>query len=501
MQFLKKSIIALTILLGLATFAQGETSWITKKKDNKEKVEKIENVENTSSSWIKKKEIKENKEKVKEKIKESKSWITKKSKEKVKDIKNKLKKHKAFDELPKAEFYFAAIIEPNEGEDVKYVYGYVNSDKKSDTFKVNNKIYFSRSDGVAYFEDKSNRCEIDSKVGVLFDDVKGKVVLKCKKGLDITGDFKQTGTKGRGDGETSDGNFVKFKFYSSKTDAIAQLENYKVLETQIVERRLPRKNEKKIILKPNGKYYALLIGNSQYQDEGWDDLVSPVNDVRAIKNYLEDKYYFEKIILVENGTKREIYDSFKDLSKITTTNDYVLVYYSGHGQIKAERAYWIPTDGSEKWGNGDWINISELDIFLTEIKAHHLAVLVDSCFVGSKFKGMNIIDDINLRDEELYGESLESALTLRSRSVLSSGTTGEVSDTVSGTNHSMFALSLLNQLSEFDKKSYPLNLEFVASLMKVNYAGTFQKPHMYHPPTWEHGGGDFIFIPKKNLKE
>ena len=84
MQFLKQSIIALTILLGLATFAQGETSWITKKKDKKEKVEKVEKAENTSLNWIKKKEIKENKKKVEKKIKDSKSWISKKSNEKFK---------------------------------------------------------------------------------------------------------------------------------------------------------------------------------------------------------------------------------------------------------------------------------------------------------------------------------------------------------------------------------------------------------------------------------
>ena len=70
-------------------------------------------------------------------------------------------------------------------------------------------------------------------------------------------------------------------------------------------------------------------------------------------------------------------------------------------------------------GSGDWINIAEIDIFLTDIKAHHLAVLVDSCFVGSKFKGMNIIDSISMSDQssEHYGKYLESALTLRSRSV------------------------------------------------------------------------------------
>ena len=32
------------------------------------------------------------------------------------------------------------------------------------------------------------------------------------------------------------------------------------------------------------------------------------------------------------------------------------------------------------------------------------------------------------------------------------------------------------------------------------FAGTSQRPHYYHPPTWTDGGGDFIFIPKKNIK-
>jgi hypothetical protein len=27
-----------------------------------------------------------------------------------------------------------------------------------------------------------------------------------------------------------------------------------------------------------------------------------------------------------------------------------------------------------------------------------------------------------------------------------------------------------------------------------------QKPYYYHPDTWTHLGGDFIFIPKQNLQ-
>ena len=84
MQYLKNIIIALTILLGLITFAQSETSWI-KKKDKTETVKKVEKEKTTS--WIKKKEVKENKKKVKKKIKKSKSWITKKVKKKLKILK------------------------------------------------------------------------------------------------------------------------------------------------------------------------------------------------------------------------------------------------------------------------------------------------------------------------------------------------------------------------------------------------------------------------------
>ena len=40
-------------------------------------------------------------------------------------------------------------------------------------------------------------------------------------------------------------------------------------------------------------------------------------------------------MMVKDGTKKEIFKAFQDLSKITTTNDYVLIYYSGHGMVKA----------------------------------------------------------------------------------------------------------------------------------------------------------------------
>ena len=329
----------------------------------------------------------------------------------------------------------------------------------------------------------------------------GEVVLNCKKGLKMTGGYIQNQNIGTGDGETSDGNKVYFEFFQSKNLAIAKLNEYKDTETKVVERQLPKKKRAKILLKPNGKYYALLIGNSKYDDNGWDQLVSPENDIDKIEKVLDKSYKFEKIITIKSGTKKQIFNAFKELSKLTTTNDYVLIYYSGHGETRAEQAYWIPKDGSSEWGSGDWININELNIFLTEIKAHHLAVMVDSCYVGGKFKGTNILDLRKDEDVNLWNDNLNDELNLRARSVLSSGSTGRVSDTVAGSNNSQFALAFINILTVADRESVPLNMINIAINVRNAFAGNFnQKPFYYHPDTWAHGGGDFIFIPKKNYK-
>ena len=130
-----------------------------------------------------------------------------------------------------------------------------------------------------------------------------------------------------------------------------------------------------------------------------------------------------------------------------------------------------------------------------------MAVLVDSCYVGSKFKGLNLLD--NMTEEDLkknYKKQLTNDLNLRARSVLSSGSVGPVSDTVAGTDNSLFALTLINFLEAYQKSSIPVNLKNVAFNMDQYFAGTDQRPHYYNPATWAHGGGDFIFIPKTNLQ-
>jgi len=502
---IKKIVVSLIIFFGVITFAQSETTWI-KKKDKTETVKKVE--KKKTSNWIKKKKVKENKKKLKEKIKESKSWISKKSKDKVKDIKEKLKKHKNVDQLPKAELYFAIAINPSEGEDAEYIYGYINSDKNSEVskkfrFKSNN--FYSHNDGIAFFDDNKTTCQIDVLKDEVFGELKGKAIIKCKNKEVFAADinFEKDGNTGKGYNIVfKGGRSGELEFFDTKKTTIAKLKIYKTETTnEIVERKIPSKNKKKIFLKPNGKYYALLIGNSKYTN-GWSNLVSPTNDIREIKKVLDQSYKFEKILMVENANKKEIYQSFQKLAELTTTNDYVFIYFSGHGKTRAEQAYWIPTDGSKKWGNGDWINTNEVTIFLREeIKAHHLALLVDSCYVGGAFKGAFILDEMTEEQTQMVSEQAKEALNLRERVVVASGDNNRVEDTVGNTKHSRFALALIGALKSFSKQETPLNINSLKFNMDLAYQGILnQKPQMYSPATWGPSDGEFIFIPKKILK-
>ncbi len=481
----------LTMLLftSIFLFSSVEANWITKKSDKSKEIIKEEKKQKTQWIKLKKKEIKKNKEEFKKEEKkisnEVKTWITKKTKNKF--IKN-------IDELPDGAIYFTGY---SEGGNYLF-YGYVKPDQYSE--KIDG--FYKTSKGVGFFNDGKTTCQIGSTVLIVDSgELTSRVSGNCSNGIEFVGKTSQTKNKGWGQAKTSDGEQkLNFEFNANKNE-IAKLYKANIVEEKTIARTLPRKNIKKINLKPNGKYYALLIGNSNYDDNGWDDLVSPVNDINAIKSVLDKSYKFEKIMMVRDGTKKEIFKAFQDLSKLTTTNDYVLVYYSGHGMVKAEQAYWIPKDGSLEWGNGDWININELNIFLTEIKAHHLALMVDSCYVGGKFKGINILDLENNEDRKILNTKLQDYLDLRSRSVLSSGSLGQVSDTAPNSKNSIFALSFINMLNIFEKESNPLNMRSIAFNLENAFAGNYnQKPYYYHPDTWKHLGGDFIFIPKKNLK-
>ena len=81
--------------------------------------------------------------------------------------------------------------------------------------------------------------------------------------------------------------------------------------------------------------------------------------------------------------------------------------------IKKEvNAYWIPTDASKKYSS-KWINIKDIENYLEEINAHHIAIMVDSCYLDYRFKRSNT------KDENLKSQLNKKILDTRARIVLS----------------------------------------------------------------------------------
>ena len=154
--------------------------------------------------------------------------------------------------------------------------------------------------------------------------------------------------------------------------------------------RIPSVSKKKITLNPKGKYYALLIGNSKYIH--WPSLKSPVNDINKIGQILKKNYNFSKVITVPNANREEIFNALINLKKITTDKDYVLIYYTGHGDyvktVAKTESYWIPVNGKKEM-DFNWINVSDVENYFQEIEAHHLLVMVDSCYFPNLTKGGN----------------------------------------------------------------------------------------------------------------
>ena len=79
----------------------------------------------------------------------------------------------------------------------------------------------------------------------------------------------------------------------------------------------------------NEKYYALIIGNNDY--EKLEDLDNAINDAKDLEKVLKEKYGFETNLLL-NQKSDETEDAIIAFTENRDHNDNILIYYAGHGQ-------------------------------------------------------------------------------------------------------------------------------------------------------------------------
>jgi len=234
-----------------------------------------------------------------------------------------------------------------------------------------------------------------------------------------------------------------------------------------------------------GKYYALIIGISEYEDPQMTDLDDfPTDDAKRLVSVLTNNYTFveEDIMYLNNPDRTEILRAFDHLHKTVTAKDNLLIFYAGHGYYDedTELGYWLPSD-AEKEFTANWIYNDVLVANVKRIKSKHTLLISDACFSGSIFKTRGLEDDAP--------EAFKKKYELRSRKAITSGVLKTVP------NKSIFFKYLAERL-ETNTSKYLAGSQLFQDIEIPVANNTPNTPQYGVIRDVGDEGGDFIFIKK-----
>jgi len=234
-----------------------------------------------------------------------------------------------------------------------------------------------------------------------------------------------------------------------------------------------------------GRFYAIIIGNNEYQDPNITMLDKPIKDAVKLYNLLTLEYTFEPkdVLFLKNATRTNIIEAFDALSNNLTPNDNLLIFYAGHGYWNEEKesGYWLPVD-AKKSNTANWVRNSTIQGYLDEIPAKHTLLIADACFGGGIFKTRKAFEDAP--------PSIESLYKLKSRKGITSGMLNEVPD------HSVFMEYLTKRLKE-NKEKYISTLDVFTKFRVAVMNNSDNTPQYGTIHNTGDEGGDFIFIRRR----
>ncbi|MGB5599812.1 MAG: caspase family protein, partial [Thiothrix litoralis] len=239
-----------------------------------------------------------------------------------------------------------------------------------------------------------------------------------------------------------------------------------------------------------GRYYAVVIGNANYQQ--FSSLNTSVNDAQAIASVLKGRYGFKTVVLAD-ASRSKMLAAFDSLRKKLDSNDNLLIYYAGHGELAGGSGYWLPVD-ARKDDKSSWISNAQITNFVDAMKAKHVMVIADSCYSGTM--SQSSIPRPPRSDSAKSREWYETVAKTKVRVVLSSGGVKPVLDTGGG-KHSVFASALLSALQTGSSvvegaRLYNKLKGRVSSA--ASKAGISQSPQFAPIRFAGHEAGDFVFL-------
>jgi hypothetical protein len=260
------------------------------------------------------------------------------------------------------------------------------------------------------------------------------------------------------------------------------------LHQNLQKKFLASLNNQKKIINTNEKYYALVIGNNNY--EYLEKLDAAENDAEVIADVLTNKYGFEVDLLLNADYDTTVNSLFKITNKLKR-NDNLLIYYAGHGELdKAEnRGYWLPVDASYEL-RSKWISNQRIVDRIKATKAKHVLLIADSCFSGTLMRSSLTPESNEVLDEK----NIERLKSKKTRLVITSGGNEPVVDSDGG-EHSLFALKLIDTLKN---NNTVINSQMLfENIRRYVISNADQTPERALVHKTGHDGGDFLFFPKE----
>ena len=148
-----------------------------------------------------------------------------------------------------------------------------------------------------------------------------------------------------------------------------------------------------ITMNAEGKRYALIIGNSKYESDEWQQLKSPELDVNLMSAVFL-RLGFE-IYAKRNLKKDAMLDALNEFCKRLDENDTVVFYYSGHGKNYCKDYVFVPVDSvSKKYGNNqndidaNYVKLNDVTKIIGA-KCRFSIFFIDACRDGNSESEVN----------------------------------------------------------------------------------------------------------------
>ncbi|WP_342479821.1 caspase family protein [Paenibacillus sp. FSL L8-0340] len=209
--------------------------------------------------------------------------------------------------------------------------------------------------------------------------------------------------------------------------------------------------QRKILNKIMGKKNLLAIGVNSYSDTNFGDLKRACGDATAVFETFENVLNLNlnvsnSKLLISDGkkveaTKANILEEIETISKSTSYDENIVIYFSGHGHRINDKNFIVPSD-SISATEEELIEIKKIIEIIEKCNCRHKLVIIDACFSGVVDSGRKGIGDYNFKNIKDYMEESRS-LTL----IASSGK-DEPSYEISPNNnqYSLFTTFLIDAL-------------------------------------------------------